>query len=582
MIQNNDPDQKVIDKIVNLYNQGELENALKQSEELTLIYPKAYVFWNFVGACSALLGDLDKAIEAFQKVVALKPKNIVAYNNLGNVFQEKGNFTKAIEAYRRALVLQPDFAEAITNMGNVLQKQGKSKRALEFYKKSLSLKPHLAEAHFNMGILLEEQKSYKEAIVAYRKAIVHKPNYFESFYNLGTLLHETQDFEEALKAYKQAIYFKPDFAEAYNNLGNLLKDLDLIEEAIDAYRQAIIFKPDFAVAHRNISNIKNYKPGDEQIPLIQSLIDDPNIKGEQRCNLLYAFAKIKEDSGEFEVALNSYIEAGELRKKELDYDFQGDEQLFGHLKRTAPNLVKNPLTDSNLSLTCCPIFILGMPRSGTTLVEQIISSHSMVNAAGELPFLGHFGNKIATGERTISRKNLNFVRSSYLKELNNLSDGKLFVTDKMPHNFMYIGLICASIPEAKIIHIGRDPAATCWSNFKHYFPVQGLGYSYNLKDTVNYFELYEDLMSCWDELVGNRIFHLNYDELTVDQENQTKQLLRHLGLDWEASCLSPEKNKRIVKTASQLQIKQKVYKGSSESWKKFEPYLNGIFDKFFI
>ena len=222
-----------------------------------------------------------------------------------------------------------------------------------------------------------------------------------------------------------------------------------------------------------------------------------------------------------------------------------------------------------------------MPRSGTTLVEQIVSSHSQVNGAGELPFLSYFGDALASGKRLVSIKRLQSVRYSYLNELTKASKGKPFVTDKMPQNFKYIGLICAAIPEAKIIHVERDQAATCWSNFKHYFPAKGLGYSYDLLDTVRYFELYKNFMSIWEELVTNKIYHLNYDKLTVDQENQTKQLIKYLDLDWEDACLFPEENNRKVKTASQLQIRQKVYKDSSQKWRKFEPYLNGIFDKFF-
>ena len=582
MTKNTDPDQKIIDKIVNLYNQGDLKNVLKQSEKLTVTYPKAFVFWNFMGASSARLGELNKAIFAFQRVVALTPHNIKAHFNLGNVYQDNGDFEKAIKAYSRLLALKPDYVEVLNNMGNVLKKQGKFNRALEVYNKALQLKPDFAEVHFNVGNLFEEQNSFKEAIMAYKAALLHKPDYFQSYYNLGNLLHKIGDLEEALKAYNHAISIKSDFAEAYNNLGNLLKDLDRIEEAINAYRHAIAIKPDFAVAHRNLSNIKIYNADDEQILSIQTLIDDPGTADGERCNLLYAFAKIKEDLGEFETALNSYKAAGVLRKKELNYDFLVDEQIFEKLYKSAPNLVKNTLKNPDFSFQCCPIFILGMPRSGSTLVEQIVSSHSQVNAAGELPFLSYFGDALASGKSFPSMKRLQAVRYSYLNKLKKASEGKPFVTDKMPQNFKYIGLICAAIPEAKIIHVERDAAATCWSNFKHYFPAKGLGYSYDLLDTIRYFELYKNFMSIWGELVANKIYHFNYDKLTVDQENQTKQLIKYLGLDWEDACLFPEKNKRKVGTASELQIRRKVYKGSSQSWQKFKPYLEGIFDRFFI
>ena len=169
-------------------------------------------------------------------------------------------------------------------------------------------------------------------------------------------------------------------------------------------------------------------------------------------------------------------------------------------------------------------------------------------------------------------------RQRYLSEVSELSYGKNFITDKMPQNFLFIPLICAAFPEAKIVHVQRSAAATCWSNYAKYFTAEDLGYCYDLKDVVSYYELYSDLMEFWKLKYGEKIYNLSYEKLTVDQENQTRKLIEHLGLKWEEACLSPHKNKRIVRTASQQQVRQKVYKGSSETWRKYEPYLNGAFD----
>ena len=149
----------------------------------------------------------------------------------------------------------------------------------------------------------------------------------------------------------------------------------------------------------------------------------------------------------------------------------------------------------------------------------------------------------------------------------------------MPQNFRFVGSILKALPEAKIIHVRRDPAATCWSNFKHYFAVKGLGYSYDLNDTLRYFELYQDLMDFWDQQAGDQIYHVNYDRLTVEQEPETRKLIKYLELSWEDVCLLPQENKRSVKTASQQQVRKKVYTGSSQAWHKFKPYLNGLFDE---
>ena len=194
-------------------------------------------------------------------------------------------------------------------------------------------------------------------------------------------------------------------------------------------------------------------------------------------------------------------------------------------------------------------------------------------------FMDRYSGKLCRGLQNINSEALKMVRHSYLKELDKLSGNYSFVTDKMPHNFLYIGLILKVFPEAKIIHIKRDPAATCWSNFKHYFSAEGLGYSYDLTDTVKYFKLYFNIMQYWDERYDNKIYHLDYERLTIEQEIETRNLINFLNIGWEDACLSPQTNKRSVRTASQLQVRERVYKGSSRVWQKYSPYLNGIFDE---
>jgi hypothetical protein len=251
--------------------------------------------------------------------------------------------------------------------------------------------------------------------------------------------------------------------------------------------------------------------------------------------------------------------------------------LFGRLKKLYPSITFKSVDElSNIR----PVFILGMPRSGTTLVEQIVSSHSEVTGAGELGYVRSFGDEhIAKGETEPNVEMILEFRGNYINSLKKRCGGRSIVTDKMPHNFQYIGLILSAFPEAKVIHVNRDPAATCWSNYKHYFPSKKLGYSYDLDDTVTYFSLYKDLMKFWLYHYGDRIYNLNYDKLTVNQDDETRRLIKYLELNWEDNCLSPQNNKRNVLTASQQQVRKKVYQGSSQQWRKFEPYLNNVFDQ---
>ena len=225
-----------------------------------------------------------------------------------------------------------------------------------------------------------------------------------------------------------------------------------------------------------------------------------------------------------------------------------------------------------------PIFIVGMPRSGTTLVEQIVSSHLQVSGAGELSFATQFGAAIATGFFEANEAALLDFHHKYLTKLKSFSNGNLFVTDKMPQNFLYIGLLAAVFPEAKIVHVKRNPAAVCWGNYKKYFTSKSIGYCYGLDDVVTYYSLYQNLLELWKTKLPNRIYNLDYERLTTNQGDETKKLIQHLGLDWDENCLSPQNNTRSVATASNLQVRQKVYQGSSEQWRKYQPFLNGAFD----
>ena len=223
-----------------------------------------------------------------------------------------------------------------------------------------------------------------------------------------------------------------------------------------------------------------------------------------------------------------------------------------------------------------PIFILGMPRSGTTIVEQIISSHSQVHGAGELLILHRLAVPLDLGEQPINSDNILKLRKAYLNELGKVSAGSNFVTDKMPQNFQYIGLILKALPEAKIIHVQRDPAATCWSNFRYFFSAGGLGYAHNLDDLSQYYKLYVELMDFWSEKYPDSFYQIDYEYLTENQEAETRRLIDYLELDWEDSLLNFHNSGRHIATASSNQIRKKMYINSSLEWKKYETHLHQL------
>ena len=351
-----------------------------------------------------------------------------------------------------------------------------------------------------------------------------------------------------------------------------------LEEAEESYRKAIALKPDYAEAHRNLTSIKTFDTQDEQYLKMQELYLNENISKHQLCQINFALAKACEDLEDFKQAFNHYREGNELRKKFLNYDISQDIELFNQLKSNYSQIKKNSLKSSSFTNKLMPIFILGMPRSGTTLIEQIISSHSAVTGAGELSFVSEFGEVIARGLLDPNMDALLDFREKYLTKLKNFSNDNLIVTDKMPQNFRFIGLLAATFPEAKIVHVKRNPAAVCWANYKTDFVSNKMGYCNEIDKIIKYYELYKNLMEFWSKQLPNRIYDVDYELITVNQEKETHQLIDYLSLDWEDKCLFPQDNKRSVATASNIQIRKKVYQGSSQQWKKYKTFLNGELD----
>ena len=610
------PDYQLAWKVlaVVLKKRGKINESLVACQKSVKLAPQDSEAHNNLGNTFQELGRLEEAMNRYTKAIALKSDYTEAHFNLGNILLEQGRLEEAEACNRKAIALKPDFVEAHYNLGITQKKLGRLEEAMNSYTKAIALKSDYTEAHYNLGIILQEQGRLEEAEACNRKAIASKPKYTDAYNNLGNILQELGKLEEAMNCYIKAIKLKPDYAEAHDNLGTTLNKLGRLEEA-EAYnrkaikfkpdlaeahynlsiklkelgkfdeaeasnRKAIVLKPDLAEAHRHLTLLKKFDTEDKQYLKMQELYLNKVISKEKLCHINFGLAKACEDLGNLEKAFQHYREGNVLRKKLLNYDISQDIELFKQLKSAYIRIKKNSLEIDNLTNKLMPIFIVGMPRSGTTLVEQIISSHSQVTGAGELSFISQFGKSIAIDSSLLDSNILLNFRIKYLRKLHNISKGNKFVIDKMPQNFRYIGLLVAAFPEAKIVHVKRKPAAVCWSNYKHYFSSKNLGYCYDLDDVIKYYELYKNLMHFWKKSLNKKIYNLDYELLTVNQENETRKLINYIGLNWEEKCLHPQDNTRAINTASDIQGRKKVYQGSSQQWKKYKPFLNGVFDYF--
>ena len=536
-----------VDSVFALYLDNKFQNAIDRIKELNKKYPNEPLLFNLIGACYKGLGHLEGAAKMFQAAVAIKPSYAEAHFNLGAILKELGQNTSAVESYKKAIAITPNYPDAHNNLGTALHDLGQLEAEIESLKWAVAYKYDFAEAHNN----------------------------------LGNVLNEYGSVEAAIKCFEKAIAVKPDYAKAYFNLAIAHKDLGNKEAYLNNIEKTVSIKPEWGDAHLHLSRVKNYKKNDPQLAVMHSFLSSTSLSVIDRIGFNFALAHAYEKLENYDEQFKFLNEANRLRKEETKYFIDKDQQLFSRIKdsfKFPPSAVKK---SSCKSTSIRPIFILGMPRSGTSLVHQIIDSHHEVHGAGELnklnkcviPLLKEFDN---VDKKMLSESDLISIREQYLDVLSSLNVSQNIIIDKMPLNFRYVGFILTAFPEAKILHMNRNPMATCWSIYKYYF--NGNSYSYNQNDLAEYYQLYKDLMGFWSKLFPNKIYDVCYEDLTTNQEVETRKLLKYCELEWDENCLNFHTNKTAVKTTSAIQVRQKIYQGSSEVWKKYEAYLQPLIE----
>ncbi|MEG3617370.1 sulfotransferase [Magnetovibrio sp. PR-2] len=496
--------------------------------------------------------------------------------NTAKQHHQSGQLQQADALYAHALKQSPKHVETLYFFARLKMEIGRLEDAEALLHKAVKLAPKNPNCHKLYGSALRQINRFQDAKRAFEKAHRIAPGDHACQIEIADVLHQLGKYQDALDIYQSVSTQISDVAPIFTSMGLLNTDLGQLEQAEHDYLKAIELDETFGEAFRNLSLIHKFTADDPLVGKMASRVEDPSLAAPRKASILFALAKAYEDLGDLRKSYSYLSEANAMRKAEGGFDPGRYPQIFEKIQQRFENITFPEPTAANPKRQR-PIFILGMPRSGTSLVEQILASHSQVYGAGELeamrraslPYLSD--NSLDNAAAAIRRTYFSFLKDFDVQEP--------VIVDKMPSNFLWIGFIALAFPDAKIVHMKRDPRAVCWSVFKSYFEESGpaLAYALDLDDTVHYYKLYEQLMDFWRRVLPGRIYEQSYEALTERQEDETRQLLAHCELDWENQCLSFHENKRVVNTVSALQVRKKMYQGSSEAWRKFEPFIG---DKF--
>jgi len=603
---------------------GVLEDAERLYRRVLAMAPNHPDSLHLLGLVRAQSDAVEEAVALMGRAVALKPDFALAHYNLGNALRRLGRDEAAAEAYREAIRLKPDSPGALVNLGVTLRGLGRHEDALQAYGRALAYRPDDAQTHYNLGIALQGLGRLEDSIRAYGRAVALKPDHADAWANLAAALIGLGRGPEALEPCQRRVALEPDAAEAHASLAAIWLELGRPEEAEQASRravalapadagawvnlaislqelgrgaearaavdQALAINPGFAPAWSVRGDLKTFTRDDPDLAALGGLLASANATDaseEDRLDLEFTLGKALMDVGDVDGAFAHLNAANRLKRAALTCDVGQDAGEFAAIAKALDGApLGHPAQGGDPSDR--PVFIIGMPRSGTTLVEQILASHPRVHGAGELPILeailidrlGPSLSSTARAERLagLSQGDIAAMGSIYVRKLAEIAPGAARVTDKMPSNFRWAGLIRLILPNARIIHCRRDPVDTCLSCYTRKFS-KGQPFAYDLRDLGLYYRAYDGLMDHWRELLpADRFMEVEYEAVVDDLEGEARRLVAFCGLDWDEACLSFYQTPRAVRTASVNQVRKPLYRSSVARWKAYEAHLGPLLE----
>jgi tetratricopeptide (TPR) repeat protein len=562
----------LLEDAIRLHQAGRLDEAKPLYERILVHDPGDADSLHLLGVIAYQAGDDDAAIDLIRKAIAVR-RNVAAYHsNLGNVFLRQGRLDMAAACFRRAIGLKREYPEAHNNLGLALSGLGKRDEAVACYRKAIGYKPDYVNAHNNLGAVLLDLGRPDDAAVCCRDALDLDPGFAPACNNLGNALRDLGHLEDAVDLYRRAVQLKPDYGDAHNNLGFALQHQGRFVEAFAAHEVALRSGADRPTSYYGLSSCRKFIQGD--LPLaadIEALLEDSALSASGQSLLHFALGKIRDDLSDYGAAIRNFDAANRLERASRRLDPAGLPAL---VERAIERSKKAPQSDSAASGSKLPIFIVGMPRSGTTLTEQILANHHKIAAGGEIDFWLRGSGKPGMPEPDAVR--------DYLGLLTRLSFGAARVTDKMPFNFLFLDRLQRLFPNARIVHCRRNPVDTALSiYFTRFSPstnfAQISNFAYDRGDIVRAYRAYLRLMEHWRGVLSpDRFIEIDYEALVADPETVARRLVAFCDLEWDRACLDFHRANRPIGTASAWQARQPIYRTSVERWRNYEPGLGEL------
>lgn len=535
-------------------------------------------------------GRMADAEAVYRQILGADPSCHLAWHALGVLTYTAGNASLAIQCIEAAIACDNSIALYHRNIGEMYRRAGQLEKSAKAGRSAVKLAPDDIDAHYNLGLAYTDSKDYVKAVQSYTRAVRLDSDHGLSWNNLGSALEQQGDKMAAKNAYARAVAINHGHAEAQNNLGAIQLEQGELDAARSSFETAIAAKPDFVEAHYNLSALKSYTPDDPHLATLESIYAQRESLSEHaRIRYDFALGKALDDIGDYDRSFAAYDEGNRLHHALVPLDeARADAVLNSILEVFNTDFFASRTAWSGVAeQSRHPIFIVGMPRSGTTLLEQILCSHASVYGAGELPDLhdvvtetcgapaiGSFADRVMH----LNEAKIRQLGEEYLTRVWRLSPESRYITDKMPANFFYLGLIHLALPGAKIIHAMRDPMDSCFSCFTKLFS-DTMEFAYDQGTLGRYYVRYMTLMDHWRHVLPQgTVLDMRYEDMVADTETQARRVIEFVGLPWDANCLKFHENRRLVKTASVAQVRKPIYKTAVARWKHYAPYLRPLLE----